>query len=145
SVEDARAVEAALAATETGALRDRLVSSLSGGQRQRVWLAMALAQDTELLLLDEPTTFLDIAHQYEMLSLCSRPHTEGRTIVAVLHDLDQAARIATHVVVMGDGAVVGQGLPGEVITAELVESVFGLPARIIADPVTGTPLVVPAV
>jgi len=144
SVEDAVAVDAALSATETVELRDRLVSSLSGGQRQRVWLAMALAQDTELLLLDEPTTFLDIAHQYEMLSLCSRLHTEGRTLVAVLHDLNQAARFATHLVVMADGAIVAQGVPNEIITAGLVESVFGLPARIIADPVTGTPLVVPA-
>ena len=145
STEDARAVEAALAATETVELRDRLVSSLSGGQRQRVWLAMALAQDTEILLLDEPTTFLDIAHQYEMLSLCSRLHAEGRTLVAVLHDLNQAARFATHLVVMSDGAIVAQGEPSEIITADLVESVFGLPARIIPDPVTGTPLIVPAV
>jgi len=141
---DARAVEGALAATETAELRDRLVSSLSGGQRQRVWLAMALAQDTGLLLLDEPTTFLDIAHQYEMLSLCARLHREGRTLVAVLHDLNQAARFATHLVVMRDGAVVAQGPPSDIITAELVESVFGMPARIIPDPVTGTPLVVPA-
>jgi len=145
SAQDARAVEAALAATETVELRDRLVSSLSGGQRQRVWLAMALAQDTELLLLDEPTTFLDIAHQYEMLGLCSRLHTQGRTLVAVLHDLNQAARFATHLVVMAEGAVVAQGPPSDIITAELVEAVFGLPARIIPDPVTGTPLVVPAV
>jgi len=145
SSDDARAVAAALEATETVELRERLVSSLSGGQRQRVWLAMALAQETEVLLLDEPTTFLDIAHQYEVLSLCSRLHSEGRTLVAVLHDLNQAARYATHLVVMRDGQVVAQGRPAEVITAELVESVFGLPARIVPDPVTATPLVVPAV
>ena len=145
SADDARAVEAALDATETVDLRDRLVSSLSGGQRQRVWLALALAQDTELLLLDEPTTFLDIAHQYEVLGLCSRLHAQGRTLVAVLHDLNQAARFATHLVVMADGAVVAQGEPSEILTAELVQSVFGLPARIIPDPVTGTPLVIPAV
>lgn len=145
SLEDGRAVAAALAATETVDLRDRLVSSLSGGQRQRVWLAMALAQETDVLLLDEPTTFLDIAHQYEVLSLCSRLHAEGRTLVAVLHDLNQAARFATHLVVMRDGAVVAQGVPAEIITAKLVEAVFGLPARIVPDPVSGTPLVVPAV
>jgi len=142
---DAAAVDSALAATETTELRERLVSSLSGGQRQRVWLAMALAQDTDILLLDEPTTYLDIAHQYEMLTLCSRLHREGRTLVAVLHDLNQAARFATHLVVMREGAVAAQGSPAEIITAELVESVFGLPARIIPDPVTGTPLVLPAV
>lgn len=142
---DAAAVETALAATETSELRDRLVSSLSGGQRQRVWLAMAIAQDTDILLLDEPTTYLDIAHQYEMLALCARLHAEGRTLVAVLHDLNQAARFATHLVVMRDGAVAAQGAPADVITAELVEEVFGLPARVVPDPVTGTPLVVPAV
>ena len=103
SPDDARAVAAALEATETVELRERLVSSLSGGQRQRVWLAMALAQETEVLLLDEPTTFLDIAHQFEVLSLCSRLHAEGRTLVAVLHDLNQAARYATHLIAMRDG------------------------------------------
>ena len=143
SAADARAVEAALTATETTALRDRHVATLSGGQRQRVWLAMALAQETDLLLLDEPTTFLDIAHQYEVMDLLARLHTEGRTLVAVLHDLNQAARYASDLVVMAEGVVVAQGPPAEVLTAELVEAVFGLPVRVVPDPETGTPMVVP--
>ncbi|MFC5929117.1 ABC transporter ATP-binding protein [Cryobacterium melibiosiphilum] len=140
---DAVAVNEALAATSITNLADRYVSELSGGQRQRAWIAMVLAQQTELLLLDEPTTFLDIAHQYEVLELCSRLHAAGRTLVVVLHDLNQAARYASHLVVMKDGAVVAQGNPGEVLTAELVESVFGLPCVVVADPETGTPMVVP--
>ena len=143
SAEDARAVEAAMAATEVTQLRDRDVADLSGGQRQRAWLAMALAQETDLLLLDEPTTFLDIAHQYEVMDLCARLHEEGRTLVAVLHDLNQAARYGTHVIAMQDGRVVAEGPPGEVVTAELVRDVFGLAARVVPDPETGTPMVVP--
>ena len=143
SAEDARAVEAAMAATEVTGLRDRDVADLSGGQRQRAWLAMALAQETDLLLLDEPTTFLDIAHQYEVMDLCARLHEEGRTLVAVLHDLNQAARYGTHVIAMQDGRVVAEGPPGEVVTAELVRDVFGLAARVVPDPETGTPMVVP--
>src|SRR5581483_79574 len=111
------------------------VDELSGGQRQRVWIAMALAQQTELLLLDEPTTFLDIAHQLEVLDLCGRLHSaQGRTLVAVLHDLNQAARYATHLVAMRDGRVVAAGDPSSVVTAALVEEVFGLPCRVIDDP-----------
>ncbi|MBD3781235.1 MAG: ABC transporter ATP-binding protein [Micrococcales bacterium] len=143
SADDARAVEAAMAATEVTELRDRDVADLSGGQRQRAWLAMALAQETDLLLLDEPTTFLDIAHQYEVMDLCARLHEEGRTLVAVLHDLNQAARYGTHVIAMQDGRVVAQGAPAEVITAGLVRDVFGLAARVVPDPETGTPMVVP--
>ncbi|ROQ41327.1 iron complex transport system ATP-binding protein [Frondihabitans sp. PhB188] len=140
---DEQAVEAALVATGVAELADRHVSELSGGQRQRAWIAMALAQETELLLLDEPTTFLDIAHQYEVLELCARLHREGRTLVAVLHDLNQAARYATHLVVMKAGVIVASGTPGEVLTAPLVEDVFGLPCEIIDDPQTHTPMVVP--
>ncbi|WP_208008480.1 ABC transporter ATP-binding protein [Agromyces protaetiae] len=141
---DQDAVADALAATNTADLSGRLVEELSGGQRQRVWVAMVLAQQTPLLLLDEPTTFLDIAHQYELLELLRRLHREGgRTLVAVLHDLNQAARYADHLVVMKDGAVVTTGAPGDVLTERLVEDVFGLPATIIPDPHTGTPLVVP--
>ena len=143
SAADARAVEAALAATETTGLRDRHVATLSGGQRQRVWLAMALAQETDLLLLDEPTTFLDIAHQYEVMDLLARLYADGRTLVAVLHDLNQAARYASDLVVMAGGAIVAQGPPAEVLTAELVERVFGLPVRVVPDPETATPMVVP--
>jgi iron complex transport system ATP-binding protein len=143
SAADARAVDAALRATEVDDLRDRYVADLSGGQRQRVWLAMALAQETDLLLLDEPTTFLDIAHQVEVMDLCARLHADGRTLVAVLHDLNQAARYATHLVAMRDGRVVAQGPPEDVVTEPLVQEVFGLASRVVPDPETGTPMVVP--
>jgi iron complex transport system ATP-binding protein len=144
SAEDARAVDAAMGATEVTDLKERFVSDLSGGQRQRAWLAMALAQETDLLLLDEPTTFLDIAHQYEVMDLCARLHEEGRTLVAVLHDLNQAARYGSHVIAMKDGRVVAQGPAEEVVTQALVRDVFGLAARVVPDPETGTPMVVPA-
>jgi iron complex transport system ATP-binding protein len=144
SAEDARAVDAAMGATEVADLKERFVSDLSGGQRQRAWLAMALAQETDLLLLDEPTTFLDIAHQYEVMDLCARLHEEGRTLVAVLHDLNQAARYGSHVIAMKDGRVVAQGPAEEVVTQALVRDVFGLAARVVPDPETGTPMVVPA-
>jgi iron complex transport system ATP-binding protein len=143
SREDEVAVTDALASTGCAELSGRSVAELSGGQRQRVWIAMILAQQTDLLLLDEPTTFLDIAHQYEVLELCAQLHGEGRTLVAVLHDLNQAARYATNLVVMKEGRIVASGLPGDILTAELVESVFGLPCVIIPDPETGTPMVVP--
>jgi ferric enterobactin transport system ATP-binding protein len=143
SESDEAAVAEALAATGTTDLADRLVDELSGGQRQRVWVAMVLAQRTDILLLDEPTTFLDIAHQIELLELFGRLHRDGRTLVAVLHDLNHAARFATHVVAMRDGRVVAQGPPAQIITADLVEEVFGLPCVVIEDPVAGTPLVVP--
>ncbi|MFR9676986.1 ABC transporter ATP-binding protein [Streptomyces sp. TR06-5] len=141
---DERVTADAMAATGVLELADRLVEELSGGQRQRVWIAMVLAQETPLLLLDEPTTYLDIAHQIDVLDLCARLHDHGRTVVAVLHDLNHAARYATHLVAMKDGEVVAEGPPGDVVTAELVEKVFGLPCRVIDDPETGTPLVVPA-
>ncbi|WP_436231890.1 ABC transporter ATP-binding protein [Cellulomonas cellasea] len=144
SAADEVAVRDALEATEVTNLRERLVSELSGGQRQRVWLAMALAQQTDLLLLDEPTTFLDIAHQLEVMDLCAHLHEQGRTLVAVLHDINQAARYATHLIAMKGGAVVAQGDPQEVITAERMADVFGLACRVVPDPETGTPMVVPA-
>jgi iron complex transport system ATP-binding protein len=143
--DDARAVDEALAATATADLADRPVNELSGGQRQRVWLAMALAQQTPILLLDEPTTFLDIAHQIEVLDLCAQLREErGHTLVAVLHDLNHACRYATHLIAMRDGAIVAEGAPGDIVDAALVQRVFGLPCRVIADPETGTPLVIPA-
>ncbi|RFU36439.1 ABC transporter ATP-binding protein [Actinomadura logoneensis] len=142
--EDERVVAESLEATGCAALASRGVDELSGGQRQRVWIAMALAQQTSLLLLDEPTTFLDIAHQIEVLDLCARLHAEGRTVVAVLHDLNQAARYATHLIAMRDGRIVAEGPPAEVVTADRVAEVFGLRCRVIDDPETGTPLVVPA-
>ena len=143
SAEDARAVADALAATHTTDLSTRLVDELSGGQRQRVWVAMALAQETPIVLLDEPTTFLDIAHQIELLELFRRLHHDGRTLVAVLHDLNHAARYATHIIAMKDGQVVAEGTPRDIVTAELVREVFGLECLVIADPVAGSPLVVP--
>jgi iron complex transport system ATP-binding protein len=143
SADDRAAVDEALAKTSTTELADRQVGELSGGQRQRVWIAMVLAQQTDVVLLDEPTTFLDIAHQYDVLELAAALHAEGRTVVAVLHDLNQAARYATHIVAMRAGEIVAQGTPADVVTADLVENVFGLPCVVIPDPETGTPLVVP--
>ncbi|WP_369380192.1 ABC transporter ATP-binding protein [Streptomyces sp. cg36] len=145
SSEDERIVRESMAATGVGELGERYVDELSGGQRQRVWIAMALAQQTPLLLLDEPTTFLDIQHQIEVLDLCSQLHEEqGRTLVAVLHDLNQAARYATHLIAMRDGEIVAEGPPAKIVTAELVRRVFGVRCQVIDDPETGTPLVVPA-
>ncbi|MFD3911070.1 ABC transporter ATP-binding protein [Streptomyces sp. NPDC058603] len=144
SDEDERAVTDAMERTDVTALADRSVDELSGGQRQRVWIAMALAQETDLLLLDEPTTFLDIAHQVEVLDLVRRlNHDQGRTVVIVLHDLNQAARYADHLVAMKAGRIVAEGRPGEIVTAELVREVFGLESVVVPDPVTGSPLVVP--
>jgi ABC-type cobalamin/Fe3+-siderophores transport system ATPase subunit len=140
---DETAVAEAMAATRVTDLSGRLVDELSGGQRQRVWVAMALAQETEILLLDEPTTFLDIAHQFELLELLRDLNHQGRTLVAVLHDLNQACRYATHVIAMADGRVVAQGTPHDVVTADLVHDVFGLPAHVLDDPIAGTPMVVP--
>ncbi|WP_089010222.1 ABC transporter ATP-binding protein [Micromonospora viridifaciens] len=145
STDDSRAVERAMALADVAGLADRPVDTLSGGQRQRVWIAMTLAQDTEALLLDEPTTFLDLAHQVEVLDLLHRLRTErGRTVVAVLHDLNQAARYADHLVAMRAGAVVAAGPPRQILTADLVREVFGLDCVVVPCPVTGAPLVVPA-
>ncbi|WP_234388565.1 MULTISPECIES: ABC transporter ATP-binding protein [Streptomyces] len=137
-------VTEAMERTSTADLAERQIDALSGGQRQRVWIAMALAQDTELLLLDEPTTYLDIAHQVEVLDLVRQLNRErGRTVVAVLHDLNQAARYADHLIAMRAGRIVAQGPPSEIVTAELVQEVFGLASIVVPDPVTGDPLVVP--
>jgi len=143
SNEDERAVREALQATSTQDFAHRRVGELSGGQRQRVWIAMVLAQETPVLLLDEPASFQDIAHQLELLDLCARLDRSGRTLVAVLHDINQAARYASHLVAMRDGAILAQGLPTDILTAETVEAVFGVRARVIADPEAGTPLIVP--
>ncbi|OLT16122.1 ABC transporter [Pseudonocardia sp. CNS-139] len=144
SREDEAATVAAMEVTRTLDLAGRLVDELSGGQRQRVWLAMVLAQETPILLLDEPTTFLDIAHQVEVLDLCAELHEQrGYTLVAVLHDLNQACRYASHLIAMKEGRIVAQGRPAEIVTAGLVEEVFGLPCRVVPDPETGLPMVVP--
>lgn len=144
SREDEAAVVTAMEATKVTDLSARLVDELSGGQRQRVWVAMVLAQQTPLVLLDEPTTFLDIAHQIELLELCrDLNENDGHTLVAVLHDLNHACRYGTHIIAMKDGAVVAEGPPAEIITEELVQEVFGMACRIIDDPVSHTPLVIP--
>lgn len=141
---DDRIVARSLRATAIEDLADRLVDELSGGQRQRVWVAMVLAQDTQLLLLDEPTTYLDLSHQIDLLELFRYLNRrEGRTLVAVLHDLNHACRYADHLIMLRQGRLVAQGAPCEIITAALVEQVFDLPCRIIEDPVSGTPLVIP--
>ncbi|WP_405657727.1 ABC transporter ATP-binding protein [Streptomyces sp. RK9] len=146
---DETAVTEAMERTDVAALAERSVDELSGGQRQRVWIAMALAQQTDILLLDEPTTYLDISHQVEVLDLVRQlaapaPAGErGRTVVVVLHDLNQAARYADHLVAMKEGRVVARGTPAEVVTEDLVGEVFGLDCVVVPDPVTGSPLVVP--
>ncbi|WP_078841136.1 ABC transporter ATP-binding protein [Streptomyces acidiscabies] len=145
SAEDERVVRESMEQTGVAELAERYVDELSGGQRQRVWIAMALAQQTPLLLLDEPTTYLDIQHQIDVLDLCAQLHEEqGRTLVAVLHDLNHAARYATHLIALKEGQVIAEGTPGDIVTAGLVEEVFGLRCQVIDDPETGTPLVVPA-
>ncbi|MCX4879813.1 MULTISPECIES: ABC transporter ATP-binding protein [unclassified Streptomyces] len=145
SAEDERVVQESMARTGVAELADRYVDELSGGQRQRVWIAMALAQQTPLLLLDEPTTYLDIQHQIDVLDLCAELHEEeGRTLVAVLHDLNHAARYATHLIALREGRIIAEGTPNDIVTAALVEEVFGLRCQVIDDPETGTPLVVPA-
>jgi iron complex transport system ATP-binding protein len=144
SSSDAAVVDEAMRATGIADLAKRLVDELSGGQRQRVWLAMALAQQTDLLLLDEPTTYLDIAHQIDILDLCAELHVEqGRTLVAVLHDLNHAARYATHMIAMRDGKIIATGTPDEVVTEDNVQRIFELPCRVMPCPETGTPLVIP--
>jgi iron complex transport system ATP-binding protein len=144
SREDEAAVAEAMRCTGVTDLAPRLVDELSGGQRQRVWVAMVLAAQTPLILLDEPTTYLDIAHQVELLDLFAMLNRDrGRTVVAVLHDLNHACRYADHIIAMKSGTVVAQGTPTDVITEDLVEAVYGLKCQIIDDPQTGTPLVVP--
>ncbi len=144
SREDELAVAEALAWTGMLDHADRPVDALSGGQRQRAWISMALAQGTDVLLLDEPTTYLDLAHALEVLDLVDRLHDErGRTVVMVLHDLNLAARYADELVVMKDGRVVAQGHPADVLSEALLLEVYGLVARLVPDPVSDRPLVVP--
>jgi len=141
---DDDAVAAALDATDTAILADRSVDELSGGQRQRVWIAMALAQQTDLLLLDEPTTFLDVSHQVEVLDLLTDlNHSRGTTIVMVLHDLNLAARYADHLIALAGGGVHAVGTPAEVLTEATVQAVFGLTSRVLEDPTSGRPMMLP--
>ncbi len=144
SPEDDEAVLEAMEATAVADLADTAIDELSGGQRQRVWIALALAQDPGIMLLDEPTTYLDLAHQVDVLNLLAKLNRRlGRTIVLVLHDLNLASRYAHHLVAMKGGRIATQGTPEEVVTAEVVGEVFGLDATVITDPVAGTPLVLP--
>ena len=141
---DDQAVAEALDATQTADLAERPVDELSGGQRQRVWIAMALAQQTDLLLLDEPTTFLDISHQIEVLDLLiDLNRARGTTIVMVLHDLNLAARYADLLVAMKDGGLYAHGTPAEVLTEGTVRAVFGLESRVVPDPISGRPMMLP--
>ena len=143
SSDDASVVERALAMTGVSDLADRPVDELSGGQRQRVWISMTLAQGTDLLLLDEPTTYLDLAHAIDVLDLVDDLHESGCTVAMVLHDLNLAARYSDNLIVMKAGSVLAQGHPRDVVTAELLEEAFGLRAMVIDDPVGDRPLIVP--
>ncbi|PLZ95804.1 cobalamin/Fe(3+)-siderophore ABC transporter ATP-binding protein [Fischerella thermalis CCMEE 5268] len=144
SAKDEKIVQQALEITNLLDLAERELDTLSGGQRQRAWIAMALAQDTDILLLDEPTTFLDLAHQIEVLDLLYELHqTQGRTIVMVLHDLNHACRYADYLVAVKDGRIFTAGEPKQVMTEEMVQEVFGLECRVVNDPVVGTPMCVP--
>ncbi|GII85093.1 cobalamin/Fe3+-siderophore ABC transporter ATP-binding protein [Sphaerisporangium siamense] len=144
SAADEQAVHGALAATGLTALAHRPVDELSGGQRQRAWIAMAVAQGTQVLLLDEPTTYLDLAHQIDVLDLITDLNRrEGRTIVMVLHDLNQACRYADHMIAMKSGKIVTEGAPADVVTAATVEDIFGLRCQVTMDPISATPLVIP--
>ncbi|MFC5262524.1 ABC transporter ATP-binding protein [Kribbella qitaiheensis] len=141
---DDEAIADAMTSTDVLEIADRPIDELSGGQRQRVWIAMALAQETDILLLDEPTTFLDLTHQFEVLDLLvDLNKRDERTIVLVLHDLNQACRFGDHLIAMKDGAIVCEGNPSEVVTEQVVQDVFGLAVKVIPDPVAGTPMVVP--
>ena len=142
--EDDEAVKRAMQATGITNLAQQSVDTLSGGQRQRAWIAMVLAQETSIMLLDEPTTWLDISHQIDLLELLSELNrTQGYTLAAVLHDLNQACRYATHLIALRDGEIVAQGAPKEIVTPDLIARIYGMRCMIIDDPVAGTPLVVP--
>lgn len=140
---DEDALQNALALTTLTSLADRAVDTLSGGQRQRAWIAMALAQQTDILLLDEPTTYLDLAHQLEVLELLVKLNQEGKTIIMVLHDLNHAAHYADHLIVLADGRMIAQGTAYEVITEQIVRDVFGVESQVMPHPVTGKPLCLP--
>jgi iron complex transport system ATP-binding protein len=143
SARDIELVDAAIATTGLSDIRHQAVAEMSGGQRQRAFIAMALAQDTPYVMLDEPTTFLDIRHQMETTELVRQLHDAGRTSIVVLHDIAQAARYGDRLVVMHEGRIVAEGKPADVVTPELLHAVYGLKCRVYADPVSGTPVVTP--
>lgn len=140
SAEDQRVVEHALAAAGLEALAERPLEALSGGQRQRAWIAMTIAQQTPLLLLDEPTSALDLGHQIEVFELVRHLACHGRTVVMVLHDLASACRYADHLIALCDGQIVAQGAPAEVVTPELVRTLYQVDCTLMTDPDTGSPL-----
>ncbi|WP_132993164.1 ABC transporter ATP-binding protein [Gordonia zhaorongruii] len=144
SPEDEAAVSRALEQTSCTELADRTIDTLSGGQRQRVWIALTLAQQTDVVMLDEPTTYLDLAHSVDVLDLVDDLcHHHGKTVVMVLHDLNLAIRYSDWLVVMRDGAILREGTPSDVISSELLEEAFGLRSQVMTDPVSGGPLIVP--
>lgn len=144
SAEDGRITLDALEITGITTFADRPVDTLSGGQRQRAWIAMTLAQDSDLILLDEPTTFLDLAYQIEVLDLLHDLNVQRqKTLVMVLHDLNQACRYADYLIAVREGHIAAQGIPSEVVSEKMVGQVFGIDCRVIPDPITGTPLVIP--
>lgn len=144
TAEDGNSVSHALELTGLTNMQSKRLDTLSGGQRQRAWIAMTLAQEGEVMLLDEPTTFLDLAHQIDILALVrGLMERRGATVVAVLHDINQAARTADHVVLLKDGQVAAEGAAKEVLNAENVLNVFGVPVTVIPDPETGAPLIIP--
>jgi len=138
--QDKLQVKQAMAQTGISELADCALGSLSGGQLQRVWIALVLAQDTDILLLDEPTTYLDIAHQFDLLSLLKQLNKQGKTVVIVMHDLNQACRFAHELIVMQAGCVVAQGAPKKVFTQKMLKDVFDFDAIVIKDPESNTPL-----
>lgn len=144
SAEDQTVVEAALAAADLGELAERPLESMSGGQRQRAWIAMAIAQNTPLLLLDEPTSALDLGHQIEVFELIQRLAVAGKTVVMVVHDLSCACRYADHLVAMKGGRILAEGAPAAVVTAALVEELYGVHCTLLQDPSSGTPVIVGA-
>jgi iron complex transport system ATP-binding protein len=146
SRDDELIVNEAMAATGVAEFARRGVDELSGGERQRVWLAMVLAQQTPTLLLDEPTTYLDLAHQVDVLELCASVNTaRGMTVVVVMHELNLAIRYAHHLIVMKGGRIEAVGAPEDIVTEELIERTYGLPCRVVGDPENGKPLIVPRV
>lgn len=142
NAEDNQIIEEVMEKVGVSQLAEQLVSELSGGQRQRVWLAMTLAQDTPYLLLDEPTTYMDLSHQVELMELFKTLNSAGKTIVTVLHDINQAARYCHHLIVMKEGEIITQGEPEAILTQQMLKSVFSLDAQIHRDPIANTPMCV---
>jgi len=142
SPQDKQAVEQAMQETQVNEFASQTASSLSGGQRQRAWIAMVLAQDTEVVMLDEPTTYLDLSHQIELMKLMQAMKAKGKTVIVVLHDLNQACRYCDHLVVMKQGEVVAEGEPKAVFTEQLLQDVFSLAAKVVPDPIANTPMCV---